>query len=63
MRSNIIDLDVLLLTETEKAVRVAVSEEAVGVWLPKSLIEIKRRMSGACCITLPERIALEKGLI
>jgi Arc/MetJ family transcription regulator len=62
MRSNIIDIDVLLLTETEKAVRVAVSEEAVGVWLPKSLIEIERTKLGVC-ITLPERIALEKGLI
>jgi Arc/MetJ family transcription regulator len=63
MRSNIIDIDVLLLTETEKAVRVAVSEEAVGVWLPKSLIEIERTKRGTCSITLPERIALEKGLI
>jgi hypothetical protein len=62
MRSNVVDIDVLLLTETEKAVRVAVSEDAVGVWLPKSLIEIERTKFGAC-ITLPERIALEKGLI
>jgi hypothetical protein len=63
MRSKVVHLDVLLLTETEGAVRVALSEGAVGVWIPKSLVRVKGRSGNIIAISLTERIALQKGLI
>lgn len=65
MRSNIIDVDVQLLRETEKAVQVsALGISAEAVWLPRSQIEISRAATATLyVVTLPEWLAQEKGLI
>lgn len=62
---RIIDIECLWLHETEKGVKIATDEESTPVWLPKHLVEIDAPLTipGAICtITLPERLAIEKGL-
>jgi hypothetical protein len=64
MRSDLIDLTVQLLHETDKAVRVTDSTPDKGVWLPKTQIEIEPADKGGLhVVTLPEWLAEEKGLI
>lgn len=65
MKSDVIDLDVHLIAETEKAVLVNLDEtnEDDAVWLPKSQIEINKKQKTTINITLPEWLALNKGLI
>lgn len=64
MKSDIIDIDVQVLHETEKAVLVTDSVPENGVWLPRSKIEIEPTgFGGIYTVTLPEWLALDKGLI
>ncbi len=64
MRSNLIDLTVDKLHETEKAVLVTTDVPENGVWLPKSRVEIEpSATAGLYTLTLPEPLAIEKGLI
>ena len=64
MRSNVIDITVQKLHETDKAVLVTDSIPEKGVWLSKSLIEIEATATGGLYeVTLPEWLAQEKGLI
>ncbi len=66
MKSNIIDIDVVFHHQTDKAILVAVDEETEPVWLPKSQVEIEDDdliRGFLVCVTLPEQLALEKGLI
>lgn len=64
MRSNVIDITVQKLHETDKAVLVTDSIPENGVWLSKSLIEIEASATGGLYeVTLPEWLAQEKGLI
>ena len=62
MKSNIIDLELWLHAETEAAILVSTHGELNdAVWLPKSAIEVKRG-SGFVNVTLPEALAIDKGL-
>lgn len=62
-RSDLVDISVVLVHQTEKAVLVDHGGEA-SVWLPRSAIEIERDGNGKTwTVTLPERLAQEKGLI
>lgn len=64
MRSDVIDITVQRLHETDKAVLVTDSIPEKGVWLAKTLIEIEpSEVGGLFTVTLPEWLALEKGLI
>ena len=64
MRSNVIDVTVQKLHETDRAVLVTDSIPEKGVWLSKSLIEIEASATGGLYeVTLPEWLAQEKGLI
>ncbi len=70
MRSDLIDIAVVIHHETkpgfenEGAVLVSDDGEREGaVWLPKSAIEIERKPRAAAVVTMPEKLALEKGLI
>ena len=64
MKSDLVDLDVQVLHETEKAALVTLDVPENGVWLPKSKIEISETgTSGIMTLTLPEWLALERGLI
>lgn len=71
MRSNLIDLDMQLHHETDKAVLVSLDgDREKAVWLPKSAVEVVPRDypkkiggKGIVEVTLPESLALDKGLI
>lgn len=64
MRSNVLDVTVQLLRETEKAVQVTDSDPGEAVWLPRSQIEIAPAETGTLhVVTLPDWLAKEKGLI
>lgn len=56
-RSTLIDLDGSLLSETNKAFFADV--DGTRVWLPKSLVEY----DGHGQFTMPEWLAIEKGLV
>ena len=65
MKSNIIDIDVEVTARTEKAVLVHTGIKEQAVWLPLSqvVIESNGAFDGIETVTLPEWLALEKGLI
>lgn len=66
-RSNLTDVTVIFIHETEKAIGVQETEDGKTIWLPKSQVEYEeagtihgRRL---VTITLPEYLAQEKELI
>jgi hypothetical protein len=65
MAREIVDLTVQLHAETAKAV--LVSDDGIqkhAVWLPLSQIEIEKKPnSSIVVVTLPEWLALDKGLL
>jgi hypothetical protein len=61
MRSDLIDIDVDLIHETDRAVLVSVGG-AKAVWVPKSACEIEREGKG-WKLTLREALAVDKGLV
>jgi len=64
MKSDLIDITVHLLHETDRAVLVTDSTPEQGVWLPRSQIEIEPADTGGLhVVTLPEWLAMERGLI
>lgn len=64
-KSNIVDIDVIVRRQTEKAVFVALDEGSQGIWLPRSLIEIDtgEAYGQPAVVTLPEWLAQKEGLI
>lgn len=63
-RSDLIDITVQLHHETDKAVLVSDDgEKDNAVWLPRSMIEIDGKKDNILEITLPEWLAMDKGLI
>ena len=58
MKSNLIDIAARLVHETEKAILVETEMTKKPIWLPKSSCELD---DGT--LTLPEPLALDKGLI
>lgn len=63
MRSDLIDISVTLVHQTDKAILVD-HGGGENVWPPKSAVEFERDANGKTwTVTLPERLALEKGLI
>jgi hypothetical protein len=64
MKSDLIDLEVFIHHETDLAVLVSLDADSEKIWLPKSRIEINGRRGGRIAdITLPERLAIEKGIV
>jgi len=65
MRSDLIDLSLFLEHETEKAILVHDGDKKKAVWLPKSACEVERDAARPrfVTVTLPERLAIEKGLV
>lgn len=68
-RSNLIDIEVIIHCETSPGCAdkgaIFVSDdgdEAKAVWLPKSAIEIEYKQNTSI-VTLPERLAIDKGLV
>lgn len=58
--TRIIDISVIIVHLTEKAVLIKDAEDADAVWLPLSQVEVDEADN---VVTLPEWLALEKGLI
>jgi hypothetical protein len=64
MRSDLVDLMLIKVYETDKAVLFKESDgDEDGVWLPKSIIEVHHKKGNIYEVTLPEYLAHEKGLI
>ena len=64
MKSNIVDIDVEVTARTAKAVLVHTGIKEKAIWLPLSQLEIEETGIGEIfTVTLPEWLALEKGLI
>lgn len=64
MRSNLIDIDVEVVHRTEKAVLVHTGDKSKAVWIPLSQCELEPSgFGGVETLTLPEPLALDKGLI
>lgn len=65
MKSDLVDIAMVQHAETDKAVLVSeTAHRADAVWLPKSQIEISNDgHKNFVTITMPERLALDKGLI
>ena len=64
MKSNVIDIDGVIEAKTEKAVLFHDGDKSQAVWLARSQIEIEETgVAGIVTVTLPEWLALERGLI
>ena len=64
MRSDLIDVSVFQHHETDKAILVSEDgDRERAVWLPKAACEIERKERGVIVVTMPERLAIEKGLV
>ena len=57
MKSNLIDIEARLVHQTEKAWLLDINGDDEPVWIPKSAAEFDDGV-----LTLPEPLALEKGL-
>ena len=63
MRSDIIDIEGQIHAKTERAILFSDDGEKDGaVWLPLSQVEVDMRAGGAATVTLPEWLAVERGL-
>ncbi|MDE4303584.1 hypothetical protein PXK30_09795 [Phaeobacter gallaeciensis] len=62
-RSNLIDLDLIIVRLTEMAVLVKGDEEADAVWLPLSQVETDGVAGSVGVVTMPYWLAQERGLI
>ena len=63
MKSDLVDLDMKMHYQTDKAVHVSLDgNEAKAVWLPRSQIELEAKPKGIVRVTLPEWLAIKKGL-
>jgi hypothetical protein len=64
MRSNVVDIDGAIEARTQKAVLFHTGNKEEAAWLPLSQIEIAETgVGGIVTVTLPEWLALDKGLI
>ena len=64
MKSDIIDIEVQIKHRTDRAVLVETDRTAEPTWLPLSVIEIDPvARYGLHTVTLPERVAADRGLI
>ena len=65
-RSNLVDISVQLHHATLKAILVSDDgDRDNGVWLPKSQVEYDEdsQVGSIIEVTLPEKLAIEKGLV
>lgn len=62
---EVVDIEVLVQARLPKAIRVRLHEDASGVWLPLSQIEVDPEdvVSGKATITVPIWLAEREGLV
>ncbi|MGO8738598.1 hypothetical protein [Rhodoblastus sp.] len=64
MKSDLIELAMAFHGESAKAVKVSDDGNSLhAIWLPKSLIEFEQTEPGMVLVTIPEWLAIEKGLV
>lgn len=64
MKSDLVDVTVALHAITERAIKVSpLGEKKDAVWIPISQVEVVQRPGGSAEITMPEWLAIEKGLV
>jgi len=64
MKSNVIEISVQVLRETDKAVLVTPDIPEHGKWLPKSQVELHpSAVEGIVTLVLPEWLATKEGLV
>ena len=63
--SRLVDVPVTLVHQTEKAILIRLDDDETKVWLAKSQVEFSENdpRPGVTTVTLPENLALEKGMI
>ena len=63
-KSDLIDMALQLHARTERAVLVSDDgDKEKAVWLPLSQVEVLPLKHGTIAVTMPEWLALDKGLI
>jgi hypothetical protein len=64
MGKELVDLTMKLHAETAAAIRVSDDgDDKHAVWLPKSQVEFETVKPGYVEVTLPEWLAIDKGLV
>ena len=64
MSREMVEIDVEVEARTAKAMLVHTGNKGEVAWLPLSQIELRPSGSGGIyTVTLPERVAIEKGLV
>lgn len=61
--ADVIDIEVILVHETDKAVLVMADEDSDAVWLAKVHIEVDGDIGTYGEVTLPTWLAEQKGLV
>jgi hypothetical protein len=63
-KSDLVDLAMQIHAETDSAVCVSLEgDRRKAVWLPKSQVEIERKPKAIVVVTMPEWLAVNKGLV
>ena len=63
-KKELADVEVIIHHETDRAILVSTDGNAAKAeWVPKSVTEIEYSHGNKATITLPERMAIDKGLI
>lgn len=63
-KSDLVDLTMQLHHETAKAVLVSDDgDKTKAVWVPLSQCEVEPKGKGIVIVTMPEWLAIEKGLV
>lgn len=62
--TRLTDITVRLVQQTERAILVCDSDDLdKAVWLPKSQVEFEEKAGDIVEVTLPEWLAIERGLV
>lgn len=61
-KSDLLDLELIVVRETAKAIFVKDTELSDGVWLPKSQLQVDAGATGVTLVSMPQWLAIEKGL-
>ena len=63
-RSELVEVDVIVVHQTDKAILVRLDEDAANIWLPLSAVEVVRKpASNVALVTLSRVMARDKGLV
>ncbi len=62
--SDLVDVTMQVHARTSKAIRVSDDgDDKRAVWLPLSQCEVEEKARGIVVVTLPEWLAIDKGLV